>query len=486
MTDTYEVIVVGGGPAGYVGAIRAAQLGMSVACVDDWRDGKGKPALGGTCLNAGCIPSKVLLESSELYHRTREEFAGHGIMIPEVTLDLAAMQDRKNRIVRQLTTGINALFRANGVTPVSGRGKLLAGRQVEVTPHGGDGDGSGNGSDGGPHVLHAGHVILAAGSKPVELPIARFDGEFIVDSEGALEFDQPPQRLGVIGGGVIGLELGSVWNRLGSEVTILEAMDRFLFMADSQVAREAQRQFKRQGLDTRLGARVESARRVDDHVEVRFSDREGDHHINVDKLVVAVGRTPATAGLISDSAGIVLTERGHVQVDEHCRTSADGVWAIGDLVRGPMLAHKGSEEGMMVAEMIAGRSAEVNYGAIPSVIYTSPEIAWVGRTEEELQESGQPYKVGAFNMAANGRAKAMAQAAGLAKFLSDPDSDAILGVHIVGPMAGELIQEAVLAMEFEASTEDLQRTVHGHPTLCEALHEAALSVDKRAIHAINR
>ena len=475
MADKYDVIVVGGGPAGYVGAIRAAQLGMSVACVDDWRDGKGKPALGGTCLNAGCIPSKVLLESSELYHRTREEFAGHGIMISGVDLDLKAMQDRKNRIVRQLTTGINALFRANGVKPVSGRGRLLAGREVEVTPH-----------EGEPRILHAGHVILAAGSLPVELPIARFDGETIVDSEGALEFDEPPRRLGVIGGGVIGLELGSVWNRLGSEVTILEAMDRFLFMADSQVAREAQRQFKRQGLDTRLGARVESARRVGEHVEVRFSDREGDHHITVDKLVVAVGRTPATKGLIDDSAGIVLTERGHVQVDEYCRTSADGVWAIGDLVRGPMLAHKGSEEGMMVAEMIAGRSAEVNYGAIPSVIYTSPEIAWVGQTEEELQQSGQAYKVGAFNMAANGRAKAMAQDAGLAKFLSDPDTDAILGVHIVGPMAGELIQEAVLAMEFEASTEDLQRTVHGHPTLCEALHEAALSVDKRAIHAINR
>ncbi|MXW46946.1 MAG: dihydrolipoyl dehydrogenase [Gammaproteobacteria bacterium] len=475
MIDKYDVIVVGGGPAGYVGAIRAAQLGISVACVDDWRDGKGKPALGGTCLNAGCIPSKVLLESSELYHRTREEFAGHGIMIPEVKLDLNAMQDRKNRIVRQLTTGINALFRANGVTAFNGRGRLLAGRQVEVAPHEGD-----------PHLLHAEHVILAAGSLPVELPIAPFDGEYIVDSEGALEFDSPPQRLGVIGGGVIGLELGSVWNRLGSEVTILEAMDRFLFMADSQVAREAQRLFKRQGLDTRLGARVESARRVDDQVEVRFSDREGDHHITVDRLVVAVGRRPATEGLIDESAGIVLTERGHVQVDGNCRTSADGVWAIGDLVRGPMLAHKGSEEGMMVAEMIAGRSAEVNYGAIPSVIYTSPEIAWVGQTEEELQQSGQSYKVGAFNMAANGRAKAMAQDAGLAKFLSDPDTDAILGVHIVGPMAGELIQEAVLAMEFEASTEDLQRTVHGHPTLCEALHEAALSVDKRAIHAINR
>lgn len=475
MTDRYDVIVVGGGPAGYVGAIRAAQLGMSVACVDDWRDEQGKPALGGTCLNAGCIPSKVLLESSELYHRARAEFAGHGIMIAEARLDLDAMQDRKNRIVRQLTSGINALFRANGVAAVEGRGRLLAGRQVEVTPH-----------EGRPHVLHAEHVILAAGSRPVELPIAPFDGECIVDSEGALEFDSPPARLGVIGGGVIGLELGSVWNRLGSEVTILEAMDRFLFMADSQVAREAQRQFKRQNLDTRLGARVESARRVDGHVEVRFSDREGDHHISVDKLVVAVGRAPATQGLIDAGAGVVLTERGHVQVDEQCRTSADGVWAIGDLVRGPMLAHKGSEEGMMVAEIIAGRSAEVNYEAIPSVIYTSPEIAWVGRTEDELQESGQPYKVGSFNMAANGRAKAMAQAAGLAKFISDPDSDAILGVHIVGPMAGELIQEAVLAMEFEASTEDLQRTVHGHPTLCEALHEAALSVDKRAIHAINR
>ena len=475
MTDKYDIIVIGGGPAGYVGAIRAAQLGMSVACVDDWRDDKGKPALGGTCLNAGCIPSKVLLESSELYHRAQSEFSGHGIIISETRLDLDAMQHRKDRIVRQLTSGINSLFRANGVAGVNGHGRLLSGRQVEVTPH-----------DGDPYVLQAEHVILAAGSRPVELPIARFDGEHIVDSEGALEFDQPPRRLGVIGGGVIGLELGSVWNRLGSEVTILEAMERFLFMADSQVAREAQRQFKRQGLDTRLGARVESARRVGDQVEVRFSDREGDHYITVDRLVVAVGRMPATKGLIDESAGVVLTDRGHVQVDEQCRTSADGVWAIGDLVRGPMLAHKGSEEGMMVAEIIAGRSAEVNYGAIPSVIYTSPEIAWVGQTEDQLQEAGHPYKVGAFNMAANGRAKAMAQAAGLAKFLSDPETDAILGVHIVGPMAGELIQEAVLAMEFEASTEDLQRTVHGHPTLCEALHEAALSVDKRAIHAINR
>ena len=475
MTDKYDIIVIGGGPAGYVGAIRAAQLGMSVACVDDWRDGQGKAALGGTCLNAGCIPSKVLLESSELYHRTREEFAGHGIVIPEVKLDVSAMQQRKNRIVKQLTSGINALFRGNGVAPVNGHGRLLAGRQVEVTPHAGD-----------PYILHADHVILAAGSRPVELPIAPYDGERIVDSQGALEFEQPPQRLGVIGGGVIGLELGSVWNRLGSEVTILEAMDRFLFMADSQVAREAQRQFKRQGLDTRLGARVESAQRVDDHVEVQFTDREGDHQITVDRLVVAVGRIPATEGLIAENAGIALDGSGHVQVDENCRSSADGVWAIGDLVRGPMLAHKGSEEGMMVAEIIAGRSAEVNYGAIPSVIYTSPEIAWVGQTEDELQEAGQPYKVGSFNMAANGRAKAMAQAAGLAKFISDPDTDAILGVHIVGPMAGELIQEAVLAMEFEASTEDLQRTVHGHPTLCEALHEAALSVDKRAIHAINR
>lgn len=475
MSDKYDVIVIGGGPAGYVASIRAAQLGMSVACVDDWRDASGSPALGGTCLNAGCIPSKVLLESSELYYRTREEFAGHGIMISEAKLDLGAMQNRKNGIVRQLTSGINALFRANGVTGVSGRGRLLAGRQVEVTPNRGDS-----------FVLHAEHVILAVGSTPVELPIARFDGKSIVDSEGALEFDRPPPRLGVIGGGVIGLELGSVWNRLGSEVTILEAMDRFLSMADSQVAREAQRQFKCQGLDTRLGAKVAGARAVNGHVEVQFSDREGDHHISVDKLVVAVGRAPATQGLIDPGAGVALAAKGHVEVDGHCRTSAGGVWAIGDLVRGPMLAHKGSEEGMMVAEMIAGRSAEVNYGAIPSVIYTSPEIAWVGQNEEQLQQSGQPYKVGAFNMAANGRAKAMAQAAGLAKFLSDPETDAILGVHIVGPMAGELIQEAVLAMEFEASTEDLQRTVHGHPTLCEALHEAALSVDKRAIHAINR
>jgi dihydrolipoamide dehydrogenase len=475
MSRIFDVVVIGAGPAGYVAAIRAAQLGLNTACIDAWRNPNGQTVFGGTCLNAGCIPSKALLESSELYHRAAAEFPNHGIGVGELTFDLKKMQARKAGIVNELSSGIGALFKANGVTGLFGHGKLLPNTTVQFTPHGGESE-----------LLEAEHVILATGSVPVELSAAPFDGDRIVDSSGALEFDAVPARLGVIGGGVIGLELGSVWQRLGAEVTILEAMDQFLFMADGQISKDAQRQFKKQGLDIRLGAMVRETESTDSGVILKYEDGHGGHEITVDKVVVAVGRRPETAGLIDPLAGVEIGEKGFIEVDDGCRTTALNVWAVGDVVRGPMLAHKGSEEGAMVAELIAGEIAKVNYAVIPSVIYTAPEIAWVGKTEEELKTAGVGYKAGTFNFAASGRAKAMDQAAGLVKILASTETDQILGVHICGPMAGELIGEAVLAMEFQASTEDLQRTIHGHPTLTEAVHEAALAVDRRAIHAINR
>jgi dihydrolipoamide dehydrogenase len=475
MSRKFDVIIIGAGPAGYVAAIRAAQHGLETACIDSWKNLDGSTAFGGTCLNAGCIPSKALLESSELYHRAAVEFSNHGIGVGKLSLDLDQMQSRKAKIVGQLSSGIQSLFQANKVTGLFGRGRLLPDNKVEYTPH-----------EGEPELMEAGHVILATGSVPVELSAAPFDGEHIVDSWGALEFDTVPERLGVIGGGVIGLELGSVWRRLGAEVTILEAMDRFLNVADAQIAKEAQRQFKKQGLDIRLGAMVREAEYSDAGVILKYDDEQGGHEVTVDRVVVAVGRRPQTDNCLDPLAGVDIDERGFIQVDDECRTTASNVWAVGDVVRGPMLAHKGSEEGLMVADLIAGEVAEVNYPVIPSVMYTAPEIAWVGRNEEELKASGVNYKVGTFNFAASGRAKAMDQDAGLVKFLADKDTDRILGVHIVGPLAGELIGEAVLAMEFQASTEDFQRTIHGHPTLTEAVHEAALSVDRRAIHAINR
>jgi dihydrolipoamide dehydrogenase len=475
MNRKFDVVVIGAGPAGYVAAIRATQLGLSTACIDAWITPDGKTVFGGTCLNAGCIPSKALLESSELYHRAAEEFTTHGIGISDLKLDLDTMQARKDRIVSDLSGGIGSLFKANGVTGLFGRGRLLPDLKVQYSPH-----------DGEAELLEADHVILATGSVPVELGAAPYDGERIVDSSGALSFDAVPKRLGVIGAGVIGLELGSVWKRLGAEVTILEAMDQFLFMADGQIAREAQRQFKQQGLDIRLGAKVRETELTADGVLLKYDDEQGGHEICVDQVVVAVGRRAETTNLLDPLAGVDVSERGMIEVDAQCRTTAPNVWAVGDVVRGPMLAHKGSEEGIMVAELIAGEVSEVNYDVIPSVIYTTPEIAWVGRTEEQLREEGVQFKSGSFNFAASGRAKAMDQAAGLVKILADVQTDRILGVHICGPMAGELIGEAVVAMEFQASTEDLQRTIHGHPTLTEAIHEAALSVDRRAIHAINR
>jgi dihydrolipoamide dehydrogenase len=475
MSEQFDVVVIGAGPAGYPAAIRAAQHKLRVACVDEWKNRDGSYAFGGTCLNAGCIPSKALLESSELFHRAKEEFAVHGIKSAGISLDLAAMQKRRVGIVKAMTGGIAALFKANGVAAYVGHGRLLTGNQVEVA-----------GADGAKKILAAKHVVLASGSVPVELNSVPQDGKAIVDSWGALEFNAVPARLGVIGAGVIGLELGSVWRRLGSAVTVIEALDTFLPMADQAIAKEALRHFKRQGLEIKLGAKVASAITDSNGVHVIYNDAQGEHAIGVDKLVVAVGRRPFTSGLLAPDVGVAVDSRGFIEVDEHCRTKASNVWAVGDAVRGPMLAHKGKEEGTMVADLIAGHFAEVNYKTVPSVIYTAPEIAWVGQTEEQVKASGRRYKVGSFPFTASGRARAMEASAGLTKIVADADSDEILGVHIIGPMAGELIAEAVLAMEYSASTEDIQRTMHAHPTLSEALHEAALAADKKAIDAINR
>ena len=475
MADSFDVVVIGGGPAGYPAAIRAAQNKLSVACIDEWKNLDGTLAFGGTCLNAGCIPSKALLESSELLHRAQHEFAAHGIKAAGVSVDVAQMQKRKAGIVKTMTQGILALFKAAGVTPLQGHGKLLPGRKVEFTA-----------ADGTRRELTAKNVILASGSTPMELKSAPFDGKRIIDSWGALELDAVPEKLGVIGGGVIGLELGSVWRRLGAEVVVLEALPDFLSVADQQLAKEALRHFKKQGLDVRLGAKVTGAKVSGDSVNVTYIDAKGEQSLTVDKLVVSIGRRPFTQNLLADGTGVEVDERGFIKVDDDCRTTAEGIWAVGDAVRGPMLAHKGKEEGVSVADRIAGKYAHVNYETVPSVIYTAPEIAWVGLTEEQVKASGRAYKVGVFPFLASGRARAMEQAQGFAKLIAAQDDDEILGVHVIGPMAGELIAEAVLAMEYSASSEDLQRTIHAHPTLSEAIHEAALAADKRAIDSINK
>jgi dihydrolipoamide dehydrogenase len=475
MSDVYDVIVIGAGPAGYPAAIRAGQNKLKVACVDEWQNTDGTYAFGGTCLNAGCIPSKALLESSELFQRAKGEFAIHGIKVGSLALDLGAMQKRRASVVKTMTNGINTLFKANGVVGIQGHGRLLPGNKVQVM-----------GADGSEKTLEAKNVVLASGSTPIRLTSVPHDGKYIVDSWNALEFDAVPARLGVIGAGVIGLELGSVWRRLGSEVVVLEALEQFLPMVDQTIAKEAQRHLKKQGLDIKLGAKVSSAAVSGNAVDVTYTDAQGEHSLQVDKLVVAVGRRPFTQELLAEATGVELDERGFIKVDEHCRTNAPNVWAVGDVVRGPMLAHKGKEEGVMVADLIAGHYGEVNYKVIPSVIYTAPEIAWVGQTEEQVKASGRPYKVGTFPFAASGRARAMEAAAGMAKIVSAKDDDEVLGIHVIGPMAGELISEAVLAMEYSASTEDIQRTIHAHPTLSEAIHEAALAVDKKAIDGVNR
>lgn len=471
MSDRFDVIVIGAGPAGYVAAIRCAQLGMKTACVDDWRNADGKPVAGGTCLNVGCIPSKALLESSHLYATASHRMHEHGIGVDGLSLDVSAMIAHKDRIVGELTTGIAALFKSNGIEWIPGRGQLQLDNRVTVTTH-----------DGAQQDIVAAHVILATGSAPVALDSAPLQGDVVVDSSGALDWTSVPARLGIIGAGVIGLELGSVWQRLGAGVTLLEAQEDFLAMADPQIAATARKLFTRQGLDIRLGARVLSSEVGDQGVIVVYHDSEGEHRVEFDRLVVAVGRRPNSEGLAAAGVELELDERGFVHVNGDCATSLPGVYAIGDLVRGPMLAHKGSEEGVMVAERIAGQAGEVNYDAIASVIYTHPEIAWVGRTEAALRQAGVEYRAGLFPFAASGRARAMRETDGMVKVLSDAATDTVLGVHIIGDSASELIGQAVIAMEFSASAEDIARTVFAHPTLSEALHEAALDVDGRALH----
>ncbi len=472
--NEFDVIFIGGGPGGYAGAIRTAQLGLKTLLIDDRKGDDGKPAPGGTCLNVGCIPSKALLDSSKHFHHIQHDYTEHGISTGDVSIDVDKMLDRKRKVVKQLNSGLIQLFKANKIEFVNGRGKLFADRQVEVTPN-----------DGDKYTATAKHIVLAAGSVPFSIPNVEVDNEHILDNVGALEIPQVPERFGVIGAGVIGLEMGSVWRRLGSEVVLLEAVDDFLPVIDRDMAKIAQREFKKQGLDIRMGCKVSGAKVEDGKVSVTYSDGKEEHTEVFDKLLVAVGRRAASDDLVSDDSGVKLTDRGQVKVDGHCRTSADGVWAIGDLVRGPMLAHKASEEGIAVAETLAGQSGHINLETIPWVIYTDPEIAWVGKTEAELTEAGIEYRSGSFPFAATGRGLAMGNASGQVKILADAETDELLGCQIVGANASELIGEVVVTMEFHGAAEDLARIVHAHPTLSEAVHEAALAVDKRAIHKAN-
>ena len=475
MIEKFDVIVIGGGPGGYVAAIRAAQLGLSTACIDMNTGKNGKAALGGTCLNVGCIPSKALLDSSKHFHHLKHDYASHGISVSDASIDINTMISRKNAVVSRLTGGVAQLFKASKVKQFHGRGRLLAEGQVEFTPH----------ASTEKIMLEGQNIILAAGSVPIAIPNVTFDNEYIIDNEGALDLTEVPKRLGVIGAGVIGLELGSVWQRLGSEVTLLEALPSFLPAADQDISKQAGRLFKKQGLDIRLGTMVKSASVDGDVVNVKLEDKTGESEISFDRLLVAVGRKPYTDGLLSDDSGVMLNEHGQIDVNEQSQTCVPGVWAVGDCVRGPMLAHKASEEGIAVAELIAGKAAHIHFDTIPWVIYTDPEIAWVGKTEQQLKEDGVAYRSGSFPFAATGRGLAMGDAAGMVKMLADEVTDEILGVHIIGPSASELIAECVVTMEFHGASEDLARIVHAHPTLSEAVHEAALHLDKRAIHRAN-
>lgn len=480
MSDKFDVIVIGSGPAGYVAAIRAAQLGLKTACIEKWQDKDKKGVVGGTCLHVGCIPSKALLDSSHKYHEAKASFDSHGIGTGDVTIDVPSMIARKDKIVKQMYTGITGLFKANKVTSFFGTGKLLAGKKVLLTDF-----------EGKEQTLEAENVILASGSIPVNIPVAPVDGDVIVDSTGALEFDKVPERLGVIGAGVIGLELGSVWSRLGSKVVCLEALDSFLAIMDQQIAKEAKKILTKQGLDVRLSCRVTASEVVEKggkkEVVVTYTDKDGNSaQETFDKLIVCVGRRPYTDGLLAADSGVKLDERGSIYVNDLCSTSAPGVWAIGDVVRGPMLAHKGSEEGVMVAERIAGEKTVMNYDIIPNVIYTHPEIAAVGKTEEQLKADGEPYKVGTFPFLAIGRAVAADESEGMVKMIAHAETDRVLGAHIVGPSAADLVQQVAIAMEFGASAEDIGLTVFGHPTFSEAVKEAALAVNGHAIHMPNR
>ncbi|GMU49419.1 MAG: dihydrolipoyl dehydrogenase [Candidatus Desulfobacillus denitrificans] len=473
MAKQFDVLVIGGGPGGYVAAIRAAQLGFTTACCESeaYDDPKGEVRLGGTCLNVGCIPSKALLQSSEHFENARHGFVMHGISTGEVSIDVKTMVKRKDNIVTQLTGGIKHIFRKNKVALLPGHGRFVGGGEDgwEVDVAG--------------EPVTARHVIVATGSRPRHLDGIPVDNKLICDNAGALAFDAVPRRLGVIGAGVIGLELGSVWKRLGAEVVILEAMPDFLAAADAAVAKEAWRVFtKKQGLDIRLGVKIGKVTTGKKGITIEYEMGDESHVLECDKLIVSVGRVPNTDGLGCEAVGLKLDERGRVAVDDHCRSNLPNVWAVGDVVRGPMLAHKSMEEGVMVAELIAGQAGHCNYDAVPWVIYTHPEIAWVGKTEQQLQSAGIEYRAGKIPFSANGRALGQGDTTGFVKMLADARTDRILGVHVIGTNASELISEAVVAMEFHASSEDIARIVHAHPTLSEAMHEAALDVDKRPLH----
>ena len=474
-TKSFDVVVIGGGPGGYIAAIRAAQLGFNTACIDEWKNDKGGPAPGGTCTNVGCIPSKALLQSSDHFEHAGHSFADHGIGLKDLTIDVKKMLSRKDTVVKQNNDGILYLFKKNKVSFFHGRGAFAkavdGGHEVTV----------------GEETLVGKHIIVATGSNARELPGAPFDEERILTNDGALRIGAVPKTLGLIGAGVIGLEMGSVWRRLGADVTVLEGLPTFLGAVDEQIAKEAHKAFVKQGLKIELGVKVGEIKAgkkgQNSQISIAYTTAKGEAlTLAVDKLIVSIGRVPNTTGLNGEAVGLKLDERGAILVDEECRTNLPGVWAVGDVVRGPMLAHKAEEEGVAVAERIAGQHGHVNFNTIPWVIYTSPEIAWVGETEQQLKARGADYKAGTFPFMANGRARALGDTTGMVKFLADAKTDEILGVHIVGPMASELIAEAVVAMEFKASSEDIARICHAHPSLSEAMKEAALAVDKRTLN----
>ncbi|PPE67668.1 dihydrolipoyl dehydrogenase [Caldimonas caldifontis] len=474
MSQQFDVIVIGGGPGGYIAAIRAAQLGFKVACIDEWKNDKGGPAPGGTCTNVGCIPSKALLQSSEHYEHAAHHFADHGIGLSNLSIDVAKMLSRKDTVVKQNNDGILYLFKKNKVSFFHGRGSFVkaaeGGYEIKV-------------SGAKEEVLTGKHIIVATGSNPRALPGVAFDEKTILSNDGALRIPSVPRKLGVIGSGVIGLEMGSVWRRLGAEVTVLEALPTFLGAVDEQIAKEAKKAFDKQGLKIELGVKIGEVKTGKKGVSIAYTNAKGEAQaLEVDKLIVSIGRVPNTLGLHPEAVGLKLDERGAIVVDDDCKTNLPNVWAVGDVVRGPMLAHKAEEEGVAVAERIAGQHGHVNFNTIPWVIYTSPEIAWVGQTEQQLKAAGRAYKAGTFPFMANGRARALGDTTGMVKFLADAKTDEILGVHIVGPFASELIAEAVVAMEFKASAEDIARICHAHPSLSEATKEAALAVDKRTLN----
>ncbi len=474
MSKQFDVIVIGGGPGGYIAAIRAAQLGFQVACVDEWKNAKGGSALGGTCTNVGCIPSKALLQSSEHFEQAGHHFADHGIGLKDLSIDIGKMLGRKDTVVKQNNDGILYLFKKNKVTFFHGRGSFVAAK---------DGVYDINVAGAASEVIAGKHIIVATGSNARALLGTPFDEENILSNDGALKIGAVPKKLGVIGSGVIGLEMGSVWRRLGADVTILEGLPTFLGAVDEQIAKEAKKAFDKQGLKIELGVKVGEITNSKKGVSIAYANAKGEAQtLDVDKLIISIGRTANTTGLNTEAVGLALDERGMVVVDDHCKTNLPNVWAVGDVVRGPMLAHKAEEEGVAVAERIAGQHGHVNFNTVPWVIYTSPEIAWVGQTEQQLKAAGRAYKAGSFPFMANGRARALGDTTGMVKMLADAVTDEILGVHIVGPFASELIAEAVVAMEFRASAEDIARICHAHPSLSEATKEAALAVDKRTLN----